>query len=668
MVNARGPKSHRLVLAAVALGLAAVHIVWAFSWTTSDKTPPHWDPAVHLGTALDYKEAFAQGRWLDMLLTQPRPGHPQYPPSYHYSLIPLLSLEHPHTAAAWLNLIYLALLVGACGRMAFRLGGAFPAAAAMIVLALSPRMIHVFREPFPDLALTAWVALAYCLILESELFRKRPASLAAGFCAGLALLSKWGAVIYLFPALLTGLSDKTARKNTAAAVVWALTLCAPWYLVNALPMIPRIWASVTLGHHQGNPLTWTWTNWVYYPRYLVECYSWGLALMLAGAVLALKKRTNAPGARSERWLLASWMGFSTLFCTLVPSKDPRYILPAAAAFPALGLAFLPAPALAASAAIALFHARTHRRPEPGDWRGREILEAVERRRAPGNPASLCLLANHRAMNPTTFTWLARHAGLKDVFIGGTQSEIPEWSDFVLVKTGDPGVLLGEKTLRILDDINARRGLFSKVFEAAESFDLPDGSQAVLYAIRPDYPRPARTQRYAELMVKNARLKDVRLDELKPGHYSITASQITIEKLPAPIRDVRVELSGARLALSEGKIYVLGVQSVRLLSARLSWEDLGAALKSRSGFPVRLGQDNGGFKLEASSALPFEVAVGVRLEGSEVLMDLRSLRLAGIRLPGGWHYSRALAAKPPYQPYDLGFDVLRLTKEGLAIGA
>lgn len=662
----------RTLLLAVVAALAAFHLVLASRWTSQDRQPPGWDPAVHLGTAQDYRDAWRQGRWLDLLRTAPRPGHPQYPPIYHYTLTTVLSSGAPHRTVVWLNLAYLLVFLAAASRLAWRLGGMGPAVAALICLGLSPGVLYKFREVFPDLSLAAWTTLTYALLVESGFFQRRRLSLLVGLCTGLAVLSKWGAVLYLLPAALSGLRDAERRRNLSLALAVAAVICLPWYLVNSLQMLPRIWTSVTLGHHQGQPLTWTWDNWLYYWRFLEACFSFpGALLMLAGAVWAVEgwrragRRWNAP----QIWL-AGWLGFSYLFCTAVPSKDDRYFLPAAAALPVLGLSALPVPALLLAGGLAVLNTKTLRAPEPAEWHSEDILRSVESRRR-GPFAVLSILSNHRHLNATALTWLARQHGLSALFMGGHQSEIPEWADFIVVKTAEPGPFLSDATRAILNRERAGGGLFHKVYREAESWPLPDGSRAILYEPRPEVALITVPRTFAELRVKGTRLFDVDLRPSGPEAYDLSIARVELSKLASPIRDVRVRLEGARLIEDSGSVYVLGVKKVRLLRARNSGSELGSALTARSGLPIGLDVQDGLLTASAKLAgLTLSISLRAAVRAGGLDLELRGLRLTGLRLPftDGIRLRYDLSPRPPFQPYALELEPLIFSPQGISIGA
>ncbi len=662
----------RILLLVTVAALVSFHIAFAVRWVRADRLPPAWDPAVHLGTAQDYQDAWRQGRWFDLLRAIPRAGHPHYPPVYHYTLTSVLSAEAPHRAVVWLNLAYLFVLIAAAGRLSWRLGGAGPAAAVLVCLGLSPGLLYKFREIFPDLALAALTTLTYALLVESEFFQRRRVALLVGLCAGLAVLSKWGAVLYLLPAVLSGLRDAGRRRNLYLALGVAALLCLPWYAINSVQMLPRIWASATMGHEQGNPLTWTWANWLFYWRYIVACFSLPAALlMLGGSVLALERwrragrRWNAP----QIWL-AGWLAFSYLFCTVIPSKDDRYFMPAVAALPVLGLSGLPVPALLLAGGLAVFNVGALRVPSSADWHCEDILRAAENRRR-GPFAAISLVANHRYLNGTSLPWLARHMGLARLYMGGHQTEIPEWADFVVFKTADIGPFLSAATLAIADRERASGGLFHRVYREVESWPLPDGSRAILYELRPEVALISKPRSFAEISVRNARLVGVKLRPTGPGAYDLSVERIVLSKLSSPIRDVRVHLEGARLVEDGGRVYVLSIDKVRVMHASISSGELASALTARSGLPIGLGTADDLLTVQSKLAgLTLSIGLRAAVRAGGLDLELRGVRLAGLRLPftNDIRLRYELTPRRPYQPYALELEPLIFSSQGVSIGA
>ena len=678
------------LLGGMALGLLVWHARLVQLWTRLDRQPPAWDAAVHLSTAQDYREAWRDGRWLDAILTQPRPGRPAYPPFYHYTLIPVLCAQAPQRAVAWLNLAYLMIFILAAGWIAWELGGLWPAAATLCAVGFAPGILPLFREAFTDVAVAAWVSLAYALLLRSRLYRSAVVSWGVGLCAGLALDSRWSAAIFLVPAWCAGLPQRECRRNLWRATAAAAIVAGPWYLLNGVLMLPSLWTAAMVGY-AGLPPTWSWGNWWFYPSFWVRCFSGvGGLLLLAGAIWALARGCAGVGLRPRGWqawwsqpalppdLVAAGRGwvaaglvFSYVVLTLVPTKDPRYILPGTAAVPALGAAGLPAPALAAVAASVLWQGRSAVAPKPGDWHAQDILGEVEARRDKARPvASLCLLANQPGINSDTYGWLLRHQGLSHITIGCEQSQIPEWADFVLAKSGSAGSFMSESTLAIARDALGGAGLFPRAFQEARRWPLPDGSQAVLFAARRDLPVLTGTRRWPSLPVKSARLEDVRLAWRGGASYEVSIATLTLSKLAAPVRGVRLRLDGARLLEQDGRVYILALGTVTLESARWRFDEISQALSRRSGLPVALGEEQGALSARLGRGLlSAEAALRLDREGDSLVVRLRRARLLGLPVPGAGRFSwrRGLAPRGPYQPYAIELKPVRLDARELRVG-
>jgi hypothetical protein len=658
MPRARGA----LLLASAAL-LIAFHAALVRRWAATDRTPPGWDTSVHIGTAMDYREAWKEGRWLDLLATKARPGHPRYPPLFHYTAAPLCSSPAPHISVAWLNLAYFLALVLSSAWIAFLLGGPWPALAALFVMGLSPHLLYEYREAFPDPALAAWVSLAYLAFLKSERCARRSWSMAFGLLSGLAFLTRWSAAIYLLPAFAAGLLEKGRRRNLIAAAAIAAAACAPWYLFNFLPMLPQIWVSANIGHEQGLPRVWSWAGWRFYWVILAQCYTWpGVILMLFGSALALRS-----GWRKERWSspsiwVAAWFLFSLLLVSLVPNKHWRYFMPAATALAALGFCGLPPAALPLSAAIALLHARDIRRPNPSYWPLEDILREADSRRDPCRPASIALLANHRNMNANNLGWLARHAGLNGVFPGGVEAEIPEWSDFVLLKTGDdPGSFLADSTLRLTRQALNGEKPFSLFFREARRWPLPDGSEAVLYESNPSAPLLRSPVSIAKARVRSATLEGIRISPTGKEAFEVSVSTIVLDKLQVPVRNVRARAAGARLAFLDGKVRVLSLRRLSLDAAELRWDELSDGLSRRARLPVRVEPEGSGLRVSARLGF-LTLRAGIEVSQGPGRLRLKSRAL------GFLSWESALRAKPPYQPYDLDVGPLLFEPRALRISS
>lgn len=650
----------------------AANVFLAWRWNQRPLPPPPWDPSVHLDTAMDYALAWSHGEYAHLLLTNTRPGHAAYPPVYHYSLIATFAAQDPQTGVVWLNLAYWLLLCLAAAYISARLGGPWSGTASLAILAFSP-MLETYRVAFVDVALASWVMASYALLVRSELFERRASSLALGVCAGLAALSKWTALVYLFPCWLAGWRTAKSRRNLAGATVIAAVMVAPWYLLNGVNVFGRALASAKLGASEGDPTGFTVAAWSWYFGTLGNYFALPVVLLLlAGAAWALV-RTRARGWARAETVVAAWLAFSYAFWSSVPNKDTRYIMPAAAALPALGAAGLPGPLLVAAVGAAAWHGLNRSWPATAKWPTEDMLAEVEARRAArgaGGSASLCVLANHESLNSTTLRWLARHRGWDRISIGCTESAIPEWADFVLVKTKDPGYYLGDQTLAILRDVNDPRSLFRRAFVEDRAWDLPDGSRAILYEPRHGLPAPSGTTRLASFRVRSALFENAVLRPSgRPGDYDLSAEKVTLVSLgDAPITGVKARLEGARLLTAGKQAYIIGISTVSLLSLDLAAPALAQALSRRTKLAWTVTAEDGA--LTASTRLgplPVRLVASVRPTADGLEARVRELRLFGLPLVRDRALAVPLAARPPNQPYALKLAPITFAGQRISIG-
>lgn len=656
-----GARGRKLAYAAAGALLVSLHAFWAVRWAGGQRASAPWDPAVHLDTAADYRDALKARSLGGLLLTKTKPGHPPYPPLYHLSLIPLLGTERPDAAVALLNLLWLALLGGGAAWVALRAGGGGAGAlAAGAAVTLSPSLVRLHREAFPDPAMAGLVAAAYAVGLASEGFSKRRWAWAAGALAGLALLAKWSAFVYLAPLFLGAWVWAGPRRALECAAAAAL-LCFPWYAVNLPAVLPRVWNSMNLGAGEGDPVLWTLGNWTWYPLFTARLYGWPLTVLMGGGALWSLAciKAASPDARRARLAAAGWLLFSYVAWSLVSNKDARYFIPVVAALPALAFSALPTPAALLGVALAAWGAKDLPRPDGAAWPLVEILQEARRRApAPGAPVSVCVMSNHVHLNTTSLRWVARHAGLTDVGLGCQEGDIPEFADFALLKTVDPGPFLSEVTLRHLADAAKGTGPFSAVFEEKTRWDLPDGSHAVLYAPRERLPFLTKARTWPSLRVKSATLEGVRIAPAGPGAYELSVATMTLDKLAAPVRGLRARLEGARIIELSGRPAILRLDRLDLQKGALTWAELSAALTKRAKAPVLVGTAGGALTARIGEGfLSASVRIAVTASGSKV-----GLRTGVLRL------ERALTRRAPWQPFDITLADLVLADVGPRLGA
>ncbi len=237
-------KPARLGTLGVLAALVAFHAVNNWRWLTANVTLLGWDLPSHLGKSFLYngmlhpftlKALFAVVTW-----------HPLHPPLFFLSAVPLYRLFGASVdVGTMVNVLYLAVLIGSVYGIGQRLGGRRVGLLAAFVVATFPAIYALSRLFYIELALTAMVALSVWLLLASDRFQNRTASLLFGLSLGLGLLTKYTYPVFIFAPLclvvarskaLKGLKDRLRAgfrldlRETLLALVIGLALAATWYL------------------------------------------------------------------------------------------------------------------------------------------------------------------------------------------------------------------------------------------------------------------------------------------------------------------------------------------------------------------------------------------------------------------------------------------------------
>ncbi|HVA67321.1 MAG TPA: LmeA family phospholipid-binding protein [Elusimicrobiota bacterium] len=658
----------RLTLAAGLCGLA-LFLGWEAlalkAYVRQDNAPPSWNQAEQLSAAWDYRRAFEQKDWSVLWTRAPGPGETPFAPLYPLAAATALSLPKPAQAALLVNWLYLTLLCLCVFGIAWEFRPDLTALAATLIFAGAPAAQNSLFTQLPALAATALAAAAYWALIRSEHFKRWPASLAFGAVFALGMLHQWSFFAYLFPAFWVAgqaLRDAGRRPKALAALALALAGFAPWTLAAAplfLPALVRGSAGGSAVLHHGGVFD--------YFRGSVDAL--GLPFFLLGwlALLSPQHKRRWDSAR----LLPAWIGASYLFWTLAPGGQMRFLLPglpalavcAASAWPEilvwplagfqlLSAANFPAgfiPPLAIptplGTATTLLPSRP---PSSADWKIADILEAVDKRRAPREPfADAALVADAPKFNPPAFAWTAKVLGLSGVNVRAAGKRLRGFSQFVILKEGSPE----PPAARISDP----RGWFKRAYVPVRSWPLPDGSQAVLFAQRrlkraPFGGRAYRFQFYRSgpLSAKNLRV-DLGPWDARAGDYPrilIQAPQILFHGLA--LAHVALELDDARLVPVKDEpgrrawddVRFLRAGRLKIVSARISADDLALFLENRvKKLDISsLTLDAGVLSLQGKfSFIPVSAAVRVALDRGAGRIDFKilSARAAGVSLPAAW---------------------------------
>ncbi len=321
-------------VAAAALGFIALSIWWL---AIDRRVPGGGDPGVHLETALAAAEmirGFELGSIVDL---GPYGDNFFYPPLVHLiGAIPgalgLGPVEDWATIA--INLVFVPVLAAGTYLTGKLIYGARAGMLAALFALGSPIVLSLFHVFVLDAPLAAMTAITFAALLASERFSDRRWSVVAGALAGLALLTKTSAPLYLAGPLaaMLALGGWRQWRNLALAGLAALVVAGPYYLVH-LSEVLDVGQESTVGTQIGEIGTafdrdarlstrnLSWYGWsAINEQYFVPL----LLLFSAGFVLALRE------LRSRRHLpelLAGVVVTYVLLALVLSIRDARYIAP-----------------------------------------------------------------------------------------------------------------------------------------------------------------------------------------------------------------------------------------------------------------------------------------------------------------------------------------------------
>jgi 4-amino-4-deoxy-L-arabinose transferase-like glycosyltransferase len=173
-------------------------------------------------------------------------------------------------------------------------------------------------------------------------------AIAGGLLAGLALLTKQTALLFLLGPMLWTLGVSLYRRRWERLGQWLLAgwlarqLLWPWWTTNWLLILSsNKRASLDSALKEGDPSILSWQAWTYYLQQLPHYLSWplmvgaiaGLLFWCYGAAELYRQKVAQKGGRLilPRWRSDRWLwGFVLVaygLCSLSPNKDDRYFLP-----------------------------------------------------------------------------------------------------------------------------------------------------------------------------------------------------------------------------------------------------------------------------------------------------------------------------------------------------
>ena len=314
----------------------AVVLVWGANliWVAIETRPPHWDMGRHLWNSLRYYHEFSLHQILPFLQS-----YNYYPPLIYWLASPVYALFGASVmSAVSINLIFISVLTVSTYLLGVELWNKRVGLLAAILTLSYPMLVSQFKEYQVDAPLTALTTLSLYLLLKTKRFSSWRWSLAFGFAAGLALLTKWTfiAIIALPILLVAGLGLKNAwgsrgrifilLQNLVVAASSAYITCSVWYVSNLQQLkIDLFGNNAAQAVREGDPMVGSLESTLWYFWNLInnQLYLIPFIAFLVALVITLR---NKMAARRNLLLMVFILGIYIAF-TFISNKDARYTLP-----------------------------------------------------------------------------------------------------------------------------------------------------------------------------------------------------------------------------------------------------------------------------------------------------------------------------------------------------
>jgi len=653
------------------IGLLALNGFVLAHWVRNDTRPLAWDEAIHTSIALEYRHRIAEEGFFSIL----KPATFNYPPLYHLTLAPVLSIpQEVADAGAIINFFYLAILIISLFLLADFMMGRWAAISAAFLVSAYPIFQKMACFNLLDVALSAWVALAMLCLVRSEDFSKLGWSAGFGAAAAMAQLTKWPALGYLLAPLIYVFVRGMRRKNFKGLLISCLAfgvLVAPWYLYNWIPVLRRVIGVANMAPAADIALP-PGMKFLWYPAALFEQLNLTFVLLLLPGLLVFVWRPKV-------LVITLWFLGSLFFFSLIKNQNIRYTMPALPAAALLTVAWLPSNRritfIFFNLITASFFFLLHFVPDSpwilqtkigaipivgrqyilrGDWQQKAIVERIIQLKGGNQRFSRVLtISNAPFFHSTSLNVTRELMGVNNFeFRGPSAKRTFEMQDFVLLKTGDLGPV---NTIGAVQEsanfIQNKKGWFNKIFREAGRWPLPDNSEAILYVLD---PKPMNTMgarflfdlELKEFVLPNIVAKNVKFrasggskKDLSQGKFK----ELNISCEEVVYQGIRFENVLFRLVNPQINLpLLLEKQELQLLyldrmepKAEIDVGPLIALILSKTRMMNDLRVDFDQSNVEARGniyGVPFGVKASLMV-GNEIFHSrLRSIRIFGIPLP------------------------------------
>jgi len=239
------------------------------------------------------------------------------------------------------NVLYFAILIWSIYRIGTACQSRLTGLLAATLVSFFPEIYGVSTKWTPDFPCISFVALSLCFLFQCDFFRSRKYSLLFGLCAGLGMLFKFQAVIFIIgpSAYVMGktlwemVSDEPETKSKRGGV--AVNICSSlflWIVLAGIFAFPNFSALLELSHRELMPFDirsrwyhpwYTLAGLTFYPLFLIFAVS--VPVFFAMVLLFI------PFLRSGfkfKTILALWFLVPYIYLTYNPIKVILHFSPA----------------------------------------------------------------------------------------------------------------------------------------------------------------------------------------------------------------------------------------------------------------------------------------------------------------------------------------------------
>jgi 4-amino-4-deoxy-L-arabinose transferase-like glycosyltransferase len=223
---------------ALAVLLFAFFSATTLLWISLDRLPPNWDDAWYLTKSLTAYDALT-AHGLAAYLSSLNSAFGFKAPLIAALPTPFYLLFGRRWHAAYLvNIASMFVLFAALYRIASRRWTPRAAVIAIAVAGTMPLLYGLARWYLVEYALTAFVAVAIALLMETDSLDRPALTLLFGALCGFGLLLKAAFPIFLLPSFLLALVQARRRvRSVILAALPCLAIALPWYAAHWHPVL-----------------------------------------------------------------------------------------------------------------------------------------------------------------------------------------------------------------------------------------------------------------------------------------------------------------------------------------------------------------------------------------------------------------------------------------------